>query len=292
MIRTRGLTKRYGTTTALDQVDLTVPPGSIFGLVGPNGAGKTTMLGILAGLRTATAGSVEIEVPPNRVGVLPDTPQFEPWLTAREVVGLARTLTGPDVPEDRIDEVLGEAGLADDADRAVGGFSRGMLQRLGVASTVVSNPDLLMLDEPSSALDPMGRREVLDLVHRLRGDATVLFSSHILGDVQEVSDMVAILDRGRILYQGPINDLLVGAATPAYRVTVNGDPTPIAAALRRAEFVTAATVDQPDTIRIEVTDTASAEGNLVGTLADVEARVISMSPESVTLEQVFLELTS
>lgn len=177
MIRTDGLTKRYGSNLALESVDLDVPDGSVYGLVGPNGAGKTTLLGILAGLRRASEGSVDIAADPKAVAVLPDAPRFDPWLTGREVVDLARHLTAPDSPADRVDEVLGEAGLSDAADRTVGGYSRGMLQRLGVACTLVGSPRLVLLDEPASALDPLGRREVLDLIARMRGSATVLFSS-------------------------------------------------------------------------------------------------------------------
>ena len=128
--------------------------------------------------------------------MLPDTPRFEPWLTASETVDLARNIApNPSEPE-RVAEVLDKTGLGDVADRTVGGFSRGMLQRLGIAVTIVNRPRLLLLDEPSSALDPLGRREVLDLVTQLRGEATVVFSSHILSDVQEVCDTVGVLRQG------------------------------------------------------------------------------------------------
>jgi len=193
---------------------LRVPSGSVYGLVGPNGAGKTTLLGVLAGLRKPTSGTIEIGVPRAKVAVLPDTPQFDSWLTGREVIDLARSLTDPLVPSSRVDEVLEHAGLADAAGRTVGGYSRGMLQRLGVASTVVAYPTLLMLDEPSSALDPAGRREVLDLVARLRGEATVIFSSHILGDVQEVCDTVGILRRGSCCFRDPSANCWWGAPFP------------------------------------------------------------------------------
>src|SRR5690606_25986948 len=125
-----------------------------YGLIGPNGAGKTTMLSILAGLRRPTEGDFHLDVDKRDVGVVVDTPQFEPWLTGREVIDLARNLTAPDLPVDRVDAVLEEVGLAAAADRHVGGYSRGMLQRLGLAGGLVGDPQLLILDEPSSALDP------------------------------------------------------------------------------------------------------------------------------------------
>ncbi len=145
--------------------------------------------------------------------MLADAPRFDPWLTGREVVELARHLTDR---QGDVDGVLEQAGLTEAASRRVGGYSRGMLQRLGVAAAIVGRPRLLLLDEPASALDPQGRREVLDLIARLRGSATVLFSSHILGDVQEVCDTVGVLDHGRLRFQGPLDELLVGAAGPRY----------------------------------------------------------------------------
>lgn len=292
IVSTDGLRKEYGATVALNNVDLHVPSGSVYGLVGPNGAGKTTLLGILAGLRRPTAGTVEIAAEWARVAVLPDTPQFDSWLTGREVVDLARALTDPSVPTSRVDEVLAEAGLAEAANRIVGGYSRGMLQRLGVAATVVGRPTLLMLDEPSSALDPAGRREVLDLIARLRGEATVIFSSHILGDVQEVCDTVGILRAGELLFQGPINELLVGSAVPTYRLRLRPPADQAAAALRQVSWVRSVDAIGPGDLRISVDSIEAAEQNLTAALAGIGVRTVSFGPEAPTLEQVFLELTS
>lgn len=292
IVSTQGLRKEYGTTVALDNVDLRVPTGSVYGLVGPNGAGKTTLLGILAGLRRPTAGTVEIAAEWGRVAVLPDTPQFDSWLTGREVVDLARALTAPSVPTSRVDEVLAEAGLAEAANRVVGGYSRGMLQRLGVAATVVGRPTLLMLDEPSSALDPAGRREVLDLIARLRGDSTVIFSSHILSDVQEVCDAVGILRAGELLFQGPISELLVGSAVPTYRLRLRPPADQAAAALRHAPWIRSVDPIGPGDLRISVDSIEAAEQNLTAVLAGIGVRTVSFGPEAPTLEQVFLELTS
>jgi ABC-2 type transport system ATP-binding protein len=167
-----------------------------------------------------------------------------------------------------------------------------MLQRLGVASTVVARPTLLMLDEPSSALDPAGRREVLDLVARLRGEATVIFSSHILGDVQEVCDTVGILRAGELLFQGPIGELLVGSAVPTYRLRVRPPGEEAIATLRRASWVRSVEEVSPEELRISVDSVESAEENLATTLAGSSVRIVSFGPEAATLEQVFLELTS
>lgn len=291
MISTRALTKRYGTTTALDDINLRVPDGSIYGLAGPNGAGKTTILGILAGLKKATSGEVILGAAPHEVAVLSDTPQFEKWLTGREVVALSLELASPGADAARVDKVLAETGLTEAAGRRVGGYSRGMLQRLGIAATLVSRPRLLLLDEPASALDPQGRREVLDLITRLRGTATVLFSSHILADVQEVCDTVGILRGGRLLFQGPLHELLVGSAVPRYEIRLRGDTAPAIAALRRAPWVTLVREFDAGEIVVEVRSIRDAEAGLPRALAEAGASVVSLRPEEVSLERAFLELT-
>jgi ABC-2 type transport system ATP-binding protein len=291
MLTTHGLGKRYGDHVALDGVDLTVATGSVYGLVGPNGSGKTTLLAVLAGLRRPTSGRIQLDCARDRLALLPDTPLFDPWLTGREIVALARRLVAPDVPESRVDDVLAEAGLVEAAPRRVGGYSRGMLQRLGIAATVVGEPQLLLLDEPASALDPAGRREVLDLVARLRGRATVVLSSHNLGDVQEVCDSIGILRDGRLLYQGSLAALLVGRAVPAYRVQLRGPVEPVIAALRGEEWVTDATGTGPRRLRVNVRSLDEAERLLPGALARTGVPVVSLGPEAADLEDVFLGLT-
>jgi ABC-2 type transport system ATP-binding protein len=292
IVETTGLTKRYGGHVALDGVDLAVDEGSVYGLVGPNGAGKTTLLAVLSGLRRPSGGRVNMRVVGPSMALLPDTPQFDPWLTGREVVSLARTLVAPWLPEKSIDEVLHDAGLTEAAGRRVGGYSRGMLQRLGIAATVVGQPELLLLDEPASALDPAGRREVLDLIDHLRGRATVLLSSHILADVQEVCDTVGILRAGRLMFQGPLETLLVGRAVPAYRVHLRPPVEPVAECLLAQEWITGVEQPAPQWLRLGVQSLAEAELRLPKALASCGARVVSLAPQAADLEDVFLELTS
>ncbi len=288
MIYTAGLVKRYGAVAALDGVDLKVPSGIVYGLIGTNGAGKTTLLSLLAGLRWPTAGEIVIEGGP--FAMLPDSPRFDPWLTAREVVSLAARLAGPGEWDDP-DVVLAEAGLAEAAHRRVGGFSRGMLQRLGLAATIVGRPEILLLDEPAAALDPGGRREVLDLVRRLRGRATVVFSSHILADVQEVSDWVGILDRGRLRFQGPVDELLATRSRPAFRVRVRSGGEGAAAALRAAPWVEGVEALDGQTLRVRVNSLEEAERGLMGVLDGSSTRVAAVEPEALDLEDIFLEAT-
>ena len=288
MIATDGLTKAYGRTKALDSVGLRVETGSVYGLVGPNGAGKTTLLGVLSGLRTASAGSVEVATA--RIAVLPDTPLFDPWLTGREVVELAQALGGNRTRAGRVDELLESSGIAESADRAVGGYSRGMLQRLGLAATLVGEPDLVLLDEPCSALDPVGRREVLDLIARLRGEATVVFSSHILADVQEVCDTVGVLREGSLIFEGPLQQLLVGSAVPHYLIRLRSPLEPAIKALEQRRWVQEVTTVDPEQIRVTATSLEDAHQQLIPALAAAGSHVVSLAPEAPSLEDVFLEL--
>ncbi len=290
VVATRALTKRYGTTAALDDVELAVPRGVTYGLIGPNGAGKTTLLSILAGLRRPTEGSVEIAVPRTSMGVLVDTPQFEPWLTAWEAVDLARHLTAPASSSSRVDEVLVEVGLQQAIDRRVGGFSRGMLQRLGLAGCLVGDPEILLLDEPSSALDPAGRREVLDLVGRLAHTKTVILSTHILSDVQQVADVVGVIDRGRLQFQGPLTELLARTSA-TYSIHVRPPAEAILEHLRRCAWTVEVTEHAPGRIHLVVSDPAAAERQVAAILAEHDARLVSFNPAT-DLETAFLELTS
>ncbi len=289
VIATTAVTKTYGDTTALDQVDLVVPRGATYGLIGPNGAGKTTMLSILAGLRQPTSGAFHLGVERRRVAVLVDTPLFEPWLTAREVVDLARTLVAPDLGGDRVDIALREVGLSDAAERRTGGFSRGMLQRLGIATCLVGAPEVLMLDEPSSALDPAGRREVLDLIGRLAGTTTIVLSTHILADVQQVCDVVGVIDEGRLRYQGPIEELLARTSS-RYRLQVRGDATALADRLGREPWVTDVEVQGTGRLQVVTDDAAQAEHGLPRLVAEGGMRLVSLNPAT-DLETAFLELT-
>ena len=201
------LTKRYGKLTALAGLNLTLHDGTVHGLVGPNGAGKTTMLLIISGLKRKTSGEITFGVPTNKVMLMPDTPDFFPLLTAREIVDLARYPFRKEVSEESVTEVIELVGLGDSIDRRVGGFSRGMKQRLGLAATLIGEPQLLLLDEPCSALDPIGRREILDVIFRLRSKSTVLFSTHLLSDVEAVCDSVTVVDHGKALYEGTVSGI-------------------------------------------------------------------------------------
>lgn len=295
IVRSTGLTKRYGTAAVLDQVDLEVPEGSVYGLVGPNGAGKTTLLSIIAGLRSPTSGTVELAVDLAEVAVCPDAPEFEPWLTASEVLQLSASLSLPRHSPPRSAEAIGallaEAGLGESADRRVGGFSRGMTQRLALAATVVGEPKLIILDEPCSALDPAGRAEVLDMITRLAAQATVIFSSHILADVERVCTSVGVLRKGRLRYQGSLRALLDTHVGPRWIAHVREPVSAVAGALRAEGWVKAVTDLGGGRLRIEAASLAEGEQRLAGALDRAGARVVSVEPEVADLEAIFLSMT-
>jgi ABC-2 type transport system ATP-binding protein len=290
-LETHGLTRDYGGAGLFD-VDVRVPRGSVYGLVGPNGAGKTTLLSIVTGMRHADSGSVRLGVPRAAVGVCPDVPEFDGWLTAAEVVRLAATLVDRHHDPDAVRVALDRTGLADVADRRVGGFSRGMTQRLGLACALVSDSELVILDEPTSALDPAGRADVLDLVAGLRGRATVIFSSHILADVQRISDHVGVLRDGRLLHQGPTQELVDTYLRPSWLVRVgHGDVEALAGELTAAPG--AARVERVDarSLRVDATTLEAGERGIPRALADSGARLVSCEPLAADLETAFLALT-
>jgi ABC-2 type transport system ATP-binding protein len=296
-ISVRGLTKIYGSFHALDNVELDVPEGSVYGFLGPNGAGKTTTLRILTGLAKPSAGSATIFGAPagsatarSAVGFLPDVPGFYEWMTAEEFLRFAGGLFGlaRDVLDERVRVLLGLAGLAE-VDTKIGGFSRGMKQRLGVAQALVNAPRLLMLDEPTSALDPLGRKEVLDMVAALGGRTTVFFSTHILADVERVCDQVAILDRGRVVAEAPIAELKSRYAAHRLVLEVTEGTESIAEELRRQPWAQSVEVDG-ETIAMAVADVEEAQ---VAVPAIVSARGLGMrrfEGGEVSLEEVFVDL--
>ncbi|NEM04429.1 ABC transporter ATP-binding protein [Geodermatophilus normandii] len=211
-----GLRKRYGRRTAVDGVSFTVGRGEVLGLLGPNGAGKTSVIKMLLGLVRPDAGEVLLLGRPARdpqsrarVGYLPELFRYQPWLSAAEVLTLHVRLSSAAVPVSEQRDVLGLVGLGERAGDRVGGFSKGMQQRLGLAVALVARPELVVLDEPTSALDPLGRVDVRDLVLSLkeRGVA-VLLNSHLIGEVERVCDRVVILDRGRVAAAGTLAELL------------------------------------------------------------------------------------
>src|SRR5690349_18631532 len=291
VVTTSGLTRDYGGGAGLFDVDLRVPHGAVYGLVGPNGVGKSTLLSILTGVRRADHGSVDITMPRSRVAVCPDVPDFEAWLTAYEVVDLARFYVAPDRGPDAVWSALRAAGLAEDAGRRVGGFSRGMTQRLGLAAALVGDPDLLVLDEPTSALDPAGRAEILDLVAAMRGQRTVLVSSHLLADVQRVPGHVGLLRRRRRLYQGGTRALVDEHLTPSWVLRLGSPAADVLAKLHGEPWVKRVERLDEERIRVDADTIEHGERGIPAVLASCRARMVACEPLAADLEAAFLALT-
>jgi ABC-2 type transport system ATP-binding protein len=294
------LVKRFGDTTALAGINLTVPAGSIFGFLGPNGAGKTTTLRILTGLAWPTSGTATVLDAPlpnapalrSQIGYLPDVPAFYPWMTAREFMHFAGRLFGMTAAliDERAMYLLDMAGLGT-VDRKIGGFSRGMKQRLGVAQALINAPKLLLLDEPTSALDPMGRRDVLEMIASLRGRTTVFFSTHILADVERVCDTVAILDRGRVVAGGPITELKRRYSASRLSIQVDGAVEPVAEALGDRPWLSG--IEQsPELLRLTVSDLDAARRDILEIVTRLSVPLRRFAVEEASLEDVFVELTT
>lgn len=305
-IETQGLSKDFGSVNALRSLDLKVPRNSIFGFLGPNGAGKTTTIKLLLGLIRPTSGggsllghditqdSVEVR---RRIGYLAQVPSYYTHMTAREILIFKMRFyySGPgEAIEKRVEETLEVVELDDKADRPIKGFSGGERQRLGIAQAQVHGPDLLILDEPAANLDPMGRRDVLSVMEELRKHSTVFYSTHILDDVERVSDTVAILNRGELLAQAPIGELLAGSGGVVYHMTVKGDHSGAYSRISSQSWVSSVKVvhgDNRTTLLVGVSDVEAAEDGLLRlAVRDGGAVVTEFARRKYELENVFVDI--
>ena len=300
-----GLTKHYPGVQALTDLTLDVPAGTVFGFLGPNGAGKTTALKVLAGLARATAGSATINGVPvsaagehrRQLGYLAQDPRFYGWMTGRETLGYVASFRGIGADRERqISDLLERVGIAEAADRRTSTYSGGMRQRLGIAQALVGRPAVILLDEPVSALDPIGRKDVLDLMRELKGETTVFYSTHILDDVQRVSDHVAILDHGRLVKAAPTHVLLGSFTKNMLRVVLGGTADTTETGLRELPGVASVTVvsrEGANTTYDVITQAGAStdvQRSITRFAVDAGLTLISNSEETLDLETVFLRL--
>lgn len=306
VIQTSGLSKSYKSIHALSDLNLEVSKNSIFGFLGPNGAGKTTTIKALLGLIKPTSGSATVfgqDIDKDsirirsRVGYLPQGPNFYSHMTARETLAFTARFffKGPNVEiKKRVDETLELVGLANKADRPIDTFSGGEKQRLGIGQAQVNYPDLLILDEPAASLDPLGRRDVLDVMERLRNYATVFYSTHILNDVQRVSDSIAILNKGKLVAQGNVETLLAGNGNVSFTARINGPVEKARQRLAAEDWVIDTQVHQQNgrtNLTTVVSDEEKAAALLLRRLLeDPEIMVTDFRKKTFDLEEVFLEI--
>ncbi len=294
-MKARGLVKRYKDVLAVDHIDLNVRLGDVYGFLGPNGAGKTTTLRMALGLITPTEGTVELfgRDPMRRgaaaldgVAGFVEAPRFYPYLTGRKNLELLAALDGAGAKE-RIDEVLEVVDLAPRAKHKVGGYSHGMRQRLGIAAALLRRPRLLLLDEPATGLDPAGMRDMRELIRRLAGEGiTVLLSSHQLPEVQELCDRVAIVDKGRVVYEGALSELRRQGGA-GYRLRTSDNERALKLAGAQTGIEDATTVDGYVRLQADERDV----GELSLTLGREGIAILALTPELATLEDLFFSLT-
>ena len=294
VIETLELTKRFGPVLAVDSLSLQVPRGQVFGLLGPNGSGKTTTMGMALGLVRPTAGSVRLlgtesagsSEALRRVGAIVESPTLYPHLTGRGNLRYFQGISHRGRPDD-IDRLLDIVGLTDRADSAFRTYSLGMKQRLGLAYALLGEPELLILDEPTNGMDPVGMAEVRELVRKLGNDGyTVLLSSHLLHEVEEVCDSVAILSRGRLIAQGRVRDLLAERGA-AIRIRTTDD-------VRAAEIISSSSWIsgvRPVNGGLEVNSPTERSAEISAALSEQGIHVSELSQLQGSLEDYFLEVT-
>jgi len=298
------LEKLYGDFRALDGLSLEVEPGIVFGFLGPNGAGKTTTIRILTGLAHASAGTAQVAGVDigrgdgqlaRRIGHLPEEPAFYPWMTPLEFLDHVGRIFGLTTAQRkaRTQELLELVGLSEARKRRIGGFSRGMRQRLGLAQALVNQPEVIFLDEPVSALDPAGRRDVLELITRLKGEATVFMSTHILADVERVCDRIGIINRGKLVTSARREDLLEQYVLPIFEIEgVPGTETAMQAwqeKLAAFPWFESGNVSG-QTARILVRDVDTARSGLLESIQQAGLAIDRFEAVRPSLEDVFLKL--
>jgi lantibiotic transport system ATP-binding protein len=296
LIETRGLTRRFGSRIAVDELNLSVPAAGVYGFLGPNGAGKTTAIRMLLGLIRPHAGEVRLFGVPvagnraslmRRVGALVESPSLYPHLTGRENLEVTRRLLG--APRNLIDLALDTVKLTKDADRRVREYSLGMRQRLGLALALLNKPELLILDEPTNGLDPAGIHEMRDLIRRLPDESgvTVFLSSHLLSEVEQIAGHIGIIHEGKLLFQGPLTELQTRQQT---RLIVGVKQIDVAIdCLTKSGWNVHRSVDGMLSVAAKTSDDAIGINNL---LVEHRLDVFHVALAQPSLEDIFLTLTT
>jgi ABC-2 type transport system ATP-binding protein len=301
MIKVTGLKKSYGKIPALKSISFEVGRGSVFGFIGRNGAGKTTTMNILTGLMGFDKGEIFIMDRDfkqykneliKKIGYLPETPTFYDYMNAYEYLGFIGRIIGCDLEriKKRTDELLELVGLGKKGKRKIGGYSRGMKQRLALATAIFKEPEILFLDEPSSALDPEGRLEMLDLIDDLKDNKiTIFLSTHILSDAERVCDTICIIDEGEIILTEKLSRLYEKYIQPVFDIEFEGVPKSEVNLLRKIEWVDNI-VENGKKLSLQVKDIEHAKKEILSELSKLDMNIISYQIRKRNLEDIFIGL--
>lgn len=302
IIACENLTKRYGRVEALRGLTFAVESRGCIGFLGPNGAGKTTTIRILTGLAPASGGTAEVggldvardrDKVRSRIGYLAQSPAFYNWMSGEEFLAFTASLfrLDPRAARLRSEELLKLLGLWDARRRAIGTYSGGMRQRLGIAQALINRPEIVFLDEPVSALDPIGRHEILGLIDKLKAETTVFMSSHVLADVERVADRVIIVHEGRVAAQAGMSELRQQYAAPVFEAEIDPHDPDITPALRNLPYVAGVRREGP-LYRVAARDVMAARENLPRALLDAGAHLVRYGIQAPTLEDIFLKVVN
>lgn len=293
MITAQHLTKTFGSHVAVADVSFTLESGSFTALIGPNGAGKTTTLSMLAGLLKPTKGTVTMDGAKDirkEIGFLPQYPKFYPWLTGLEFIEMVAKLSGVPAKLTRkeAEKVLEFVGLSDAINKKTASYSGGMKQRLGIAQAIVHKPKLLLLDEPVSSLDPVGRREIMNLLKQLQKDCTILYSTHILNDAEEMTDQLLFLKKGQIVEKGSLDDIRKQFDSPRFRIQ-------FAKGEEAARFVTQTPWDahaEGNMVFIHINEDEPTMQQVMAELSRLPFTIVKVERVMMTLEEIFMKVVS
>ncbi|MFB7157799.1 ATP-binding cassette domain-containing protein [Lysinibacillus sp. NPDC056232] len=290
LFQVTGLTKQFGEKVVVDEIEFTLEKNTSTALIGPNGAGKTTTLSMLTGLLKPTSGSVKMlegDVRAN-IGFLPQYPQFHPWLSALEFTEMAAKLNGVPAKKAKVEaqKTLEFVGLGNDLNKKIATFSGGMKQRLGISQAIVHKPKLLLLDEPVSALDPVGRREVLDLLKGLQQETTILYSTHILNDAEEMTDQLLFLRDGKLVEQGTLREVRQRFDEPNYVVEFGTEKE---AQLFASQSELIGEV-KGSHVYIEIIDEKPSMQELLQHLSSCPNKIRKVERQTASLEEIFMKV--
>lgn len=300
-LEVRGLTKKFGSKVAVDNIDLTVSKGAIYGFLGPNGAGKTTVIKMLTGLSRPDAGAINVlgrEVifgnsPNFEIGYLPDVPNYYNWMRAKEFLKFAGELYSIEAKtlDKRIDYLLEMVGLKG-VKTKLGGYSRGMKQRLGIAQALINSPKIIFLDEPTSALDPQGRKEIMDMIKSLAGEVTVFFSTHILADVERICDRIVIMDKGKTLIEGSMEEIKEKFSVNAAELVITDKRKieTVQKLLKAEDWLNRSELVDNSIIKLWLKDNTKASHRIPVLLSEAGIGLEKYSPVEPSLENVFIKV--